>query len=89
MFFDTPGIHESKEDFNVRINAVAERAVADADAVLRFVDASRPFGEEEKAIDALVAKSGKPVLRAFSKWDGALPGLEKGDFLACSTVKNQ
>lgn len=73
VFFDTPGIHESKEDFNVRINSVATRAIADADAVLRFVDASRPYGAEESKIDELVESSRKPTVRAYSKWDVARP----------------
>lgn len=57
---------------------MATRAIGDADAVVRFVDSSRPYGEEEKKIDALVENCGKPVLRAYSKWDVAMKGLDKG-----------
>ncbi len=89
MFFDTPGIHESSDDFNVRINSVAERSIADADAVLRFVDASRPFGAEEAKIDALVGASGKPVVRVFSKWDAALPGVTAGNVRTLSSFERK
>lgn len=68
---------------------MAERAIADADAVLRFVDSSRPFGEEEKKIDALVEASKKPVVRAFSKWDAAMPGVSPGDRITVSSVTGE
>lgn len=89
VFFDTPGIHEAVDDFNIRINAVAGRAIADADAVVRFVDASRPFGEEEKKIDELVANCGKPVVKVFSKWDVAMKGVDKGSKIAVSSVSRE
>jgi GTP-binding protein Era len=36
----------------------------------------------------LVVKSKKPVVRVLSKWDAALPGMDKGKGLSCSSVKN-
>lgn len=84
VFFDTPGIHESKEDFNVRINSVAIRAIADADAVVRFVDSSRPYGAEESKIDELVENSRKPSIRIYSKWDVAIAGTDPAGCLTIS-----
>ncbi|MDQ1343461.1 MAG: GTPase [Patescibacteria group bacterium] len=77
------------DDFNIRINAVAGRAIGDADAVVRFVDSSRPFGDEERKIDELVANCNKPVLKVFSKWDVAMKGVEKGSQIAVSSVNRE
>lgn len=65
---------------------MATRAIGDADAVVRFVDSSRPYGAEEEKIDELTETCGKPVLRVFSKWDVAMKGLDKGDCMAISSV---
>jgi len=43
IFFDTPGIHESKEAMNIIINAQAINSLKDADIVVRFIDISRPY----------------------------------------------
>ena len=69
VFFDTPGIHESNDDFNIRVNSVALRSLKDADAIVRFVDASRDFGGEEEKIDTILDTVGKPVIRVYSKCD--------------------
>lgn len=87
MFFDTPGIHESQDDFNVRINSVAIRSLSDADIVVRFIDSSRPYGAEEKKIDELVESSRKPIIRVLSKWDMAMKGREKADMIALSSLE--
>ena len=79
VFFDTPGIHESIEDFNIRVNAVALRSLGDADAIVRFIDASRGFGDEEAKIDSIMDTVKKPVIRVYSKCDVVKRGyvLEK------------
>lgn len=54
IFFDTPGIHESKEDLNIIINSQAETSLNDADVIVRFIDLSRQRGEEEEKIGELL-----------------------------------
>ena len=69
IFFDTPGIHESKEAMNIIINAQAINSLKDADIVVRFIDISRPYGEEEVAIAKLLENVNKPIITVYSKTD--------------------
>lgn len=69
IFFDTPGIHESKEDLNIIINAQAAVALEDADIILRFIDISRQRGQEEEKISELLKGIKKPVILVYSKSD--------------------
>lgn len=54
IFFDTPGIHESREDLNIIINAQAAASLEDADIIVRFIDISRQRGQEEEKISELL-----------------------------------
>lgn len=69
IFFDTPGIHESKEDLNIIINAQASGALEDADIIVRFIDISRQRGQEEEKISELLKWIKKPVILVYSKCD--------------------
>lgn len=69
IFFDTPGVHESKEDLNIIINAQAAVALEDADIILRFIDISRQRGQEEEKISELLKGIKKPVILVYSKSD--------------------
>lgn len=69
IFFDTPGIHESKEEMNIIINNQAAAALDDADVIVRFIDLSRQRGEEEEKIGELLKKTKKPVILVYSKCD--------------------
>jgi GTP-binding protein Era len=41
IFFDTPGIHESKKAFNAEINHQALSSLRDSELVLYFIDSAR------------------------------------------------
>lgn len=69
IFVDTPGIHESKKVFNEEINNQAISSLKEADVILHFIDTSRPYGDEEKYIEALLQESSVPVLQVYTKWD--------------------
>ena len=71
IFFDTPGIHESREDMNILINAQATGALKDADVIVRFIDLSRPYGDEEEAIAEILENlpKSKPLITVYSKTD--------------------
>ncbi|MFA6090998.1 MAG: GTPase Era [Candidatus Gracilibacteria bacterium] len=69
IFFDTPGIHESKEELNIIINSQAATALNDADIIVRFIDISRQRGEEEEKISELLKGVKKPVILVYSKCD--------------------
>jgi len=69
IFFDTPGIHESKEELNIIINSQASGALQDADIVVRFIDISRQRWPEEEKISELLKWIKKPVILVYSKCD--------------------
>lgn len=78
IFLDTPGIHESREMWNSVINNQAYQSLENADVVVRFIDCSRPRGEEEAIIDAELAKISKPVITVYTKKDLAKDTIPEG-----------
>jgi len=69
VFIDTPGYHESERKLNLRLKAVAETRLAEADCVLYLLDASREPGREEELIAALVAPLTQRLVVAINKTD--------------------
>lgn len=69
IFFDTPGVHESQWEWNIRLNDRAKRSIREADVVVRFIDASRSYGSEERTIEDFLEKTNKPVITVLSKVD--------------------
>jgi GTPase len=69
LFFDTPGIHESQKDFNLKINNQALSSLSEAELVLYFIDSSRPYGPEEKYIEELLKNILTPVFYVYTKQD--------------------
>lgn len=70
---DTPGLFFDKEDFSKAMFKEAEAGIADSDAVLIVVDASRPLNDYvTKALKAIFKKSRKqPMALALNKVDKA------------------
>lgn len=78
IFLDTPGIHtasgeqygsQKTYDIHERINSEAYASLHSADVILRLLDPTRTYGEEDERIDALLEKVGKPVIRIETKQD--------------------
>ena len=78
IFLDTPGIHnhaweqygsQKDADMNERINTQAYNSLHSADVILRLLDPTRTYGEEDERIDTLLAKLEKPVIRIETKQD--------------------
>ena len=69
IFFDTPGIHKNEKEFNQKINMEAIRSMREADAVLYFIDSSRPYGEEERQIEEFVEYVNAPLIKVYTKLD--------------------
>lgn len=69
VFVDTPGYHESEKKMNLRLRAVAHDQLENADAVLYVIDATRPCGEEEKLITAMLAPHAAKTVVALNKTD--------------------
>ena len=77
IFLDTPGIHDGTSEWNRAVNANALKSFQDADCVVRFLDSTRPYGQEDEQIDTLLSAIKKPILRVFTKKD--LPGAKIPD----------
>ena len=71
VFVDTPGYHDSEKKMNLRMKALVTDRLADADCILYVVDSTRAYGEEEKAIAALLKPHAKKVVVAINKTDDA------------------
>lgn len=72
IFTDTPGYHLSEKQLNTRLLDVAHSALSESDCILYVIDASRPFGPEERAILDLIIEARLPVIAAFNKQDKAV-----------------
>ncbi|MGI8989336.1 MAG: GTPase Era [Bryobacteraceae bacterium] len=74
VFLDTPGIHRSSSPINKRMMESVRAALNERDLLLFVVDASQPFGENDKRAvallqNALLQKSEAPVILLFNKTD--------------------
>lgn len=78
IFLDTPGIHhhggeqygsQKAYEINERINSEAFSSLRDADVIVRLLDPTRPYGDEDIRIDTLLEKIPQPVLRIETKQD--------------------
>ncbi|MDD2487587.1 MAG: GTPase Era [Candidatus Gracilibacteria bacterium] len=75
IFFDTPGINEGSDDFYLTLKNVVVNSIKNADVIVRFIDSSRPYGNEEEIIEEILKGSKIPVIAINSKTDIS---LEKG-----------
>jgi len=69
IFFDTPWIHESKKEFNQKINSEAIRSLLDADCVVYCIDVSRPDGKEDQEILEILKEKNIDFLTLYTKTD--------------------
>ncbi len=79
VFMDTPGIHIPHHTLGKAMNAIAQEALQEADAIVWIVDSSQPPSDEDKLIAAQLNKlsSLPPLILALNKID-----LLEGDRLA-------
>jgi len=69
VFFDTPWVNEIWKDFNLALNEKAYESIKDADLVVRFIDSTRGYWNEEQIIEDFLSKIDKKVIEAYSKCD--------------------
>ena len=82
VLIDTPGFHLSEKKINLRMKSLVAQSLADVDVTLYVVDSSRPPGEEERALAAVLARQKTPVVVALNKIDlsaAARPRKPEGD----------
>ena len=79
VFMDTPGIHVPHHALGKAMNAIAQEALQEAEAIVWIVDSSQPPSEEDKLIAAQLSKLHPlpPMILALNKID-----LLEGDRLA-------
>jgi GTPase len=76
VFIDTPGFHISEKKLNRYLADLVTATLPDVDAALYVVDATRPAGEEERALQAVLAGAPCPIVVVLNKSDAAADGLE-------------
>lgn len=69
LLVDTPGRHESSKPLNVALNRAVEEAIGGCDLCLLLVDRTRGWGEVQDALQAAVARAGKPLIVVGTKAD--------------------
>jgi GTP-binding protein Era len=69
VFFDTPGVHRTKQALNVRIVDVALSSLIDADLVLAVLDAANPDPESENYLLGKLGDARTPTVLALNKID--------------------
>lgn len=69
LLVDTPGRHESPKPLNAALNRAVEEAIGSCDLCLLLVDRTRGWGEVQDAIQAAVARAGKPLIVVGTKAD--------------------
>jgi GTP-binding protein Era len=69
VFVDTPGIHRADTPLNKRMADTLRAALEERDLLLFVVDATRPFGDEDRQALDLVRKTGAPAVLVLNKVD--------------------
>ncbi|NLY07342.1 MAG: GTPase Era [Spirochaetales bacterium] len=69
IFLDTPGIHNSEANLNLKLMEVAKTAIEDCDAILYMIDPKREPGAEENMIVSILSESKRPIVLCINKKD--------------------
>ena len=69
VFFDTPGVHKSKNKLGDYMMKSVRSSVGAADAVILIADAGHPAGDIEKQLIEQIRKSGLPSMLVLNKID--------------------
>ncbi|MDA3950412.1 MAG: GTPase Era [Spirochaeta sp.] len=69
VLLDTPGLHTSEKKLNLRLQAVVADNLPEADLLLYLIDPTRPPGDEERGITALLRSRDTPKVVVITKVD--------------------
>ncbi len=103
VFVDTPGYHDSEKKMNQRMKSIVTDQLENADSILYVIDSTRPCGEEESSITALLRKHTQKLVVAINKIDDRhakpaqaqafvqteLPDLQAKNIIAMSAKDDQ
>jgi GTP-binding protein Era len=71
VFVDTPGLHLSEKKMNLKLTQIASEQIANSDAVLYVIDATRDHGEEEALIAKMALPYAEKLVIAINKIEDA------------------
>lgn len=69
VFIDTPGFHLSERKMNLHLRELCLRTLKEVEVVLYLVDVTRSFGEEERALVAVLREHEERLVVALNKSD--------------------
>lgn len=69
VLVDTPGIHKPRTALGERLNTLVYGSLAEADAALFVLDATKPIGRGDRLIAERLQRAGVPVVVAVNKVD--------------------
>ena len=69
VFIDTPGYHNSNRKFNLHMKQLVQETLEEVDCVLYVMDTSRPPGDEEREMAAMVSSYAERSVVALNKID--------------------
>ena len=73
IFTDTPGIHESKNKMDEKMDKGIKESIRDTDVIILICDALREFGEEDNMAAESVKNHSDAVILVVNKIDEATP----------------
>lgn len=71
VLVDTPGLHKPRTALGERLNALVHGSMAESDAVVAVLDATRPIGPGDRLVAERSGQSGAPVVLVVNKVDAA------------------
>lgn len=71
VLIDTPGLHKPKNELGGRLNTLVAGTIAEADAALFVIDATRPIGPGDRLIASRLGEAGVKVVVVVNKIDRA------------------
>jgi len=77
VFIDTPGFHLSERKMNLHLTELVSRTLKEAELVLYLVDCTRPPGDEERALIALLAPHAGTTVVGLNKTDHAAAKIDE------------
>ncbi len=87
IFLDTPWLNNWQELFQKSLKQIINNSIKQADIIVRFIDSSREYWQEEIMIENLLNTIKKPIINVYSKFD-ITKIKNNNDFLTISSINN-
>lgn len=87
IFLDTPWLNNWQELFQKSLKQIIINSIKQADIIVRFIDSSREYWQEEITIENLLNTIKKPIINVYSKFDITKIKNDK-NFLTISSIND-